>query len=105
MPIVSIQDLNKSFEVKDGDVIYDALSDQGHELPHGCLSGSCGACRIEVISGNENLNPAGAIEQNTVEAVIEEFAGKYGQAFVENKTIRLACRARVKGDIVIQPLK
>jgi ferredoxin len=105
MPTVSIQDLNKTFEVKDGDVIYDALSDQGFDLPHGCLSGSCGACRIEVISGIDNLSLAGAIEQNTVEAVTEEFAGKYGQSFVESKTIRLSCRAKVKGDVVINPIK
>lgn len=105
MPTVSIQDLNKDFEVKDGEVIYDALSDQGHELPHGCLSGSCGACRIDVISGKENLSDAGAIEQNTIEAVSDEFAGKYGKEFVESKTIRLACRAKVRGNVVIKPIK
>ena len=51
---------------------FTALFDRGYELPHGCLSGSCGACRVEIISGKENLM-AGMIEQNTIEALKDEF--------------------------------
>lgn len=98
MPRVSIQDTNQVFEVKEGDVVYDALSDKGYQLPHGCLSGSCGACRIEIIQGADNLVPPGVIEQNTVDALKEEPAMK-------GKFLRLSCRAKVQGDIVIRPAK
>lgn len=105
MPRVSIEGTDKIFEVKDNEVIYDALCDRGEELPHGCLAGSCGACRINVIEGIENLAPATFIENNTLEALKEEFTAKYGKEFLTDKNIRLACRARVKGDVQIKPIK
>lgn len=105
MPKVSIADTDKVFEVNDNDIIYDSLCDQGEELPHGCLSGSCGACRIDVISGFDSLVPAGYIENNTIDCLKEEFSQKFGKEFISEKKIRLACRARVKGDVVIRSLK
>lgn len=105
MPMVSIQGTDKIFEVKEGQVIYDSLSDQGYDLPHGCLAGSCGACKIEVTSGEKNLIEAGVIESNTIEAVRSELEDFYGVSYVENKVVRLSCRAKVKGDIVIKPIK
>lgn len=105
MPIVSINDTDKTFEVKEGEILYDSLYDRGHELPHGCLSGSCGACRVEVISGKENLMAAGVIESNTIESLRDEFKKLHGEEFVLNKEIRLSCRAKVLGDIKIRPIK
>lgn len=105
MPRVSIEGTEKVFEVKEGGIIYDSLSDQGEDLPHGCLSGSCGACRIEITSGKENLQPAGIIESNTLESLQDEFLQKRGKEFVEGKTIRLACRAKVTGDISFKTIK
>lgn len=104
MPIVSIKDSNRTYEVKSGEVLYDALFDQGEELPHGCLSGSCGACRIEVTKGIENLLAPGVIEQNTIEALRAEFTNIKGRDILD-KTIRLSCRAKVFGDVVIIPIK
>jgi len=105
MPRVSIYGTSKSFEIKENEILYDSLYDQGEILPHGCLSGSCGACRIEVIEGKEHLQEAGLIESNTIEAVRDEFAKIRGTEFVADMTIRLSCRARVKGDVVFKPLK
>jgi ferredoxin len=105
MPRVSITDTDKTFEVKEGEILYDSLYDRGHELPHGCLSGSCGACRVEVVSGKENLMPPGVIENNTIEALKDEFKKVHGEGFVENKEIRLSCRAKVLGDVNIRPIK
>lgn len=105
MPRVSLPDTNQEIEVREGEVIYDALHDQGIELPHGCLSGSCGACRIEVISGEEQLIPPTFVEMDTVEAVKEELAQLRGSDFLQNKVIRLSCRAKVTGDVCIRPLK
>jgi len=105
MPRVSIKDTPKVFEVNENEILYDALYDRGEELPHGCLSGSCGACRVEVISGKENLQAPGVIEQNTIEALRDEFTKVHGSEFVEGKEIRLSCRAKVLGDVCIIPIK
>lgn len=105
MPTVSIKDTTKNFEVKEGEILYDSLFDRGEELPHGCLSGSCGACRIEVVSGKENLQPPGVIEKNTIEALKDEFSKTKGADFVSKTEIRLSCRAKVLGDVCILPIK
>ena len=104
MPRVSIADTSQTLEIASDSILFDALADQGVELPHGCLSGSCGACRIHVISGVENLAPAGVIESNTIEAIKDEYRKSRGEEFLKDKQIRLSCRAKVKGDITILPL-
>ena len=105
MPRVSISDTNQSVEVKEGEIIYDSLHDHGITLPHGCLSGSCGACRIEIVAGVENIQKPGVIEKNTIESLKDEFLKTKGEEFVNNAEIRLACRAKVTGDIIIKPIK
>lgn len=105
MPTVSRADTNQIFDVKEGEILYDSLADRGDELPHGCLSGSCGACRIAVITGKENLQAPGVIEQNTIEALKEEFTKTLGADFVATTTIRLSCRAKVLGDVRFEPIK
>lgn len=105
MPRVSIPDTDKIFDVNTGEILYDSLYDRGHELPHGCLSGSCGACRVEILSGKENLISPGVIEQNTIESLKDEFKNIYGENFILNKELRLSCRAKVTGDVVIRPIK
>jgi ferredoxin len=105
MPIVSIKETDKSIEIKAGEILYDALFDRGVELPHGCLSGSCGACRVEIIEGKDQLTPPGVIENNTIEALKREFTEKFGPAFVDRKEIRLSCRAKVNGNICFKPIR
>lgn len=105
MPRVSIKDTDKTFEVNDGEILYDALYDRGYELPHGCLSGSCGACRVEITSGKEHLQPPSVVESNTIDAIKEEFVKTEGSASIEGKEIRLSCRARVQGDVTFKPIK
>ena len=105
MPRVSIQDTNKTIDVNEGEILYDSLFDRGVELPHGCLSGSCGACRVEILTGKENLQEPGVIEQNTIDALKDEYKNLHGEEFVAQKEIRLSCRAKIKGDVTIRPLK
>ena len=69
MPTVSIKGHTTTYQAQDKEIIFDALERQGVELPHGCLAGSCGACRIEVHEGCENLSEPGPIEANTLEAI------------------------------------
>ena len=88
---------DKNFEVNNDKILFDELERQGHSLPHGCLSGSCGSCRVEIIEGAENLSPMSAVEADTVEMV----KINYGP----NQTIRLSCRAKILGNIKIRILK
>ena len=89
MPTVLVKD--KTFEVKSGEKLYDELEKQGYILPHGCLAGSCGACRIEIISGAENLSTPSAVELDTL---LHLHNG--------NPKLRLSCRAKVLGDIAFK---
>lgn len=91
----------KTFTVNEGEVIFDALDNQGHRLPAGCLAGSCGTCRLEILDGADNLNPPSTIEQDTIDAIKKE----YDPEFIKDKVIRLSCRAKVKGDVSLKPLK
>ena len=77
-------------------ILYDELDRQGLQLPHGCLAGSCGSCRIHVLKGIENLSPMGVVETDTVGHIQKEYPGKI---------VRLSCRAKVLGDVEIVPLR
>ena len=85
-----------SYKVNLSAVLYDELERQALALPHGCLAGSCGSCRIHVIKGIENLSPMGAVETDTVNSIKGLYPGK---------TVRLSCRAKVLGDVEITSLK
>jgi ferredoxin len=101
MPTVLVQakspnESDQKFEVEQGKILFDELERQGLVLPHGCLAGSCGSCRIEILEGASNLSVMGAVETDTVESI---------KKTVVNKNIRLSCRAKVLGDIKIAVLK
>ena len=104
MPTVSIKSKSLEFEVQDGSIIFDALDKQGHELPHGCLAGSCGACRIKIVEGSDNLSEMSQIESNTVDAIITNYRRIHGSDYLREDTIRLSCRAKVKGYISIETI-
>lgn len=61
----------------------------GVMIARGCMAGSCGVCRMEVISGIENFLPADVVEQDTIDS------------FDTSKKWRLACCAQVCGDIEV----
>ncbi|MBI2520003.1 MAG: (2Fe-2S)-binding protein [Bdellovibrio sp.] len=79
-----------------GQTIYDGFIQHGHELPHGCLAGSCGSCKVEIISGMENLKPPGVIESDTIKSILGTCKKR------PLNPIRLACRAKVLGDVTLQ---
>ncbi len=86
----------RQYKVNLSAILYDELERQALSLPHGCLAGSCGSCRIHVVNGIENLSPMGAVETDTVNSIKNLYPGK---------NVRLSCRAKVLGDIEITPLK
>lgn len=105
MPIVSIEGEENTYEVNEKDIIFDALDNQGLKLPHGCLAGSCGACRIEIVEGKENLKAPSQIEANTIEAIKQNYERVNGEGSLDGREVRLSCRARVLGDVKFKKLK
>jgi ferredoxin len=97
--IVKLENKEQTFNVNCEEVLYDQIENQGLKLPAGCLAGSCGTCRVEVLAGRELLSPPGAIESNTIAAVSLEYNG--------TKKIRLSCRMKIikEGLVTIFPLK
>jgi ferredoxin len=97
--IVKLENKEQRFEVNCEEALYDQIENQGLKLPAGCLAGSCGTCRVEVLSGEEFLATPGAIESNTIVAVAAEYNG--------TKKIRLSCRMKISkdGTVTISPLK
>ena len=96
---------DQKFEVNEGRIIFDELDRQGLALPHGCLAGSCGSCRIEILQGAENLSEMGPVEKDTVAAIKKTYCETNRAELVVNKNIRLSCRAKIQGDIKICVLK
>ncbi len=117
MPTVSVCEMNENntlddknadnYEVNEGEILFDELEKQEFKLPHGCLAGSCGSCRVWVIEGAEQLKEPSAIEQNTIEAITQTYNETVGEDFLKDKVLRLSCRARIQGNgkIVIAALK
>ncbi len=52
-------------------------------LPFGCRSGTCGSCRIEILSGKNNLKLPGAMELDTLTRC------------QDSDSVRLSCRAHL----------
>ena len=108
MPTVSVKLVTGEeyqLNANENEIIYDACERQGLKLPHGCLAGSCGTCRCYILSGNENLSPPSAVEEDTLKHLTEKYAEKYGNGFLQGKTIRLSCRCKIlEREVVIKPI-
>jgi len=106
MPTVSVEGLSEgnNIELTKGEILFNGLEDNGIRLPHGCLSGSCGACKVEIVKGSELLKEPGLIESETVESV----KGSLQEKGIDcsEKMIRLSCRAKIErdGDILIRTI-
>lgn len=70
---------DKEAEVKDGESINSACEELG--VPFGCYAGACGACKIEILSGEDNLS---------------ELTEKETEAGLDKKN-RYACQCKIKG--------
>ncbi len=89
-----IEDTQKVVKVPEGSVIFDALDDQDITLPHGCLSGSCGSCRVVILEGIENISAPSVVEADTISSLKESLKSLIGDKIVSTD-LRLTCRAKV----------
>src|SRR3990170_2626235 len=80
MPKVTIQPLNLTLEAEDGATIMDVAWAYGLYWPTTCgAQGICTSCACTIDEGAEDR----------------------GEAALRNGTLRLACQARVRGDVVV----
>jgi 2Fe-2S ferredoxin len=84
------------FEASDGQTIMGAAHDAGLYWPTTCGGqGICTSCACTVTDGGENLDDIGRSELKTLSEEMSE-------ATVRARHLRLACQARVYGDVAVQ---
>ena len=73
----------------------DAAERHGYFWPVGCArNGECTNCAMDVVSGIGRLSPMGRYER-------QNLLRQRGPRSIEDPRLRLACQARVEGDIVV----
>lgn len=104
MPTVLIKDHEESeenesseFHIEKGETLYEGLEKKGKTLPHGCLAGSCGACKVVILENPQNLEKVGIVERSTLTSIYND------NPHIRKKTIRLSCRSRIKGSVTLAP--
>lgn len=101
----AIDDSAHTYSLEEESTLFEQMSEQGEVLPHGCLSGSCGSCRILVTEGADNLSPAGTVESDTIQSLEEHYRAQNGDEFLKKGKIRLSCRAKIQGEFSFAVLK
>ena len=89
MPKITFRNTGKTFEVEKGISVLEAALRHGVNIYHTCGGNcSCSTCRVQVVSGGQNLTP---VEKSEIE-VLDSFDLK--------APYRLGCQALVFGDAV-----
>ncbi len=83
------------FEIAEGQTIMDGAHAAGLYWPTTCGGqGICTSCACTIDDGGENLDEIGRSELKTL-------SEEMGRGAVEARRLRLACQARVYGDVTI----
>ena len=95
MPKIIIRPAGLEVQAKAGDSVMDAAWACGVRWPTSCGGqGECSSCIFVVVSGKENLSSIGKWEARALSQVMGNRA--------PNGDIRLACQARVLGDVEVE---
>jgi 2Fe-2S ferredoxin len=90
MPKVTINDEQRSEEFESGKILLGCINAMQVKVGQACGGdGACGTCRIEVITGWENLTPP------TPDETYKELESPH----------RLSCQARLLGDVTLKIAK
>ena len=90
MPKVTFMPAGQSFEVAPGTTILVSAIQNGLQLRHDCTEAICGTDRVKILAGKEALSEKNDNEELTLEMM---------NAGPED---RLACVARVNGDVTVE---
>ena len=93
MPKVTFMPVGQSFDVAAGTTILVSAIQNGLQLRHDCTEAICGTDRVKILSGKEQLSEKNENEELTLEMMN---AGP---------DERLACVARVVGDVTVQVIE
>lgn len=95
MPKITLLPLERVIEAAAGETIMEAAWNDGLYWPTTCGGqGICTSCACSVEAGAENLDEMGRSETRTI-------TNELGAAAARSGRIRLACQARVHGDITV----
>lgn len=95
MPKLTILPLEEVIEAADGSTIMEAAWEHGLYWPTTCGGrGVCTSCACTVDAGAANLEPMGRSEFKTL-------VSELGEAAVRGRGLRLACQARLRGDVTV----
>lgn len=92
---VRVRPSGVEFEVADGQSIMVAAEGQGLFWPTVCHGqAECHACFFQVVEGEEHLERPSEFEAEALEHFV-------GGGWFDDRPVRLACQARVTGDVTI----
>src|SRR6266542_3200150 len=95
MQKITILPLELVIEAADSATIMEAAHEHGLYWPTTCGGeGICTSCACTIDEGGGNLEPIGRSELKTL-------AAELGEATVRARHLRLACQARVHGDVTV----
>lgn len=95
MARIRVEPLGIEVAAAPGDSVMDAAERAGYFWPVGCArNGECTNCAFEVISGVGRLSAMGRYER-------QNLIRQRGPRGAEDPRVRLACQARVLGDVVV----
>ena len=95
MPRIRVEPLGVEIEAPVGETVMDAVCAAGYFWPVGCAkTGECTNCAMEVVSGIGRLSQMGRYER-------QNLLRQRGTRSLEDTRLRLACQARVEGDVVV----
>jgi uncharacterized 2Fe-2S/4Fe-4S cluster protein (DUF4445 family) len=91
MPTVTFEPAHVVTDAAPGDTLFDLARRAGVAVETACVGkGTCGLCRVKVRAGEASLSPFGSVERKHL-----------GNVYFITKE-RLACQARVSGDVVVE---
>lgn len=95
MPRIRVEPIGIEVEAPTGETVLDAVAAQGFYWPVGCAkNGECTNCAMEVVSGVGRLSAMGRYER-------QNLIRQRGRSSIEDPRLRLACQARLQGDVVV----
>ncbi len=81
-----------------GNNLLEALDDGGLNLPRGCLSGACCACKVLIVEGGGALSTPQLKESESLEKFRANFEKKHGKDSLKGREIRLSCQTSIAKD-------
>jgi 2Fe-2S ferredoxin len=94
---VRVHPYDLELDVKDGQTIFRVANEAGLQWPTRCGGAkSCTLCTMVVLEGTENLSRPDEDESFLVNPIARRLE-------VEPARLRMACAARVRGPVVVEP--